>query len=191
MRPMLFHCSSSSWLLAYKNMEDEANAPQFKASCMLSHIMVADLRDRKGYSVTPYSIFNNLSKRYQVEENLWTIRTLKVYVYTNTSFMAAYLIVFSFVTFENGLFTKPVYYSLVEVSSTLYLYALALPLVLWYNGKDVQRQISSAIHRNLTIGPNRLFEELRSQWDMQLIIPKKRPFQHLTFLTSKTEKFRR
>lgn len=54
---------------------------------------------------------------------------------------------------------------LFSVTNVIYLYALALPLVLWYNRKDVQNQIRYAVNRNAGMNYNRVFEQLRSQWD--------------------------
>ncbi|KAK6759033.1 hypothetical protein RB195_016326 [Necator americanus] len=117
---------------------------------------------------------DTLSRRYQIEENLWTIRTLKVYVYTNGTFNATYLIALSIVIFNNEAFSKPVYYALIEVFNVVYLYALALPLVLWYNRKDVQNQIRYAVDRNMAMNYTRIFEALQSHWNSGDVIPQKR-----------------
>ncbi|EPB76065.1 hypothetical protein ANCCEY_04843 [Ancylostoma ceylanicum] len=121
-------------------------------------------RKNKGYSEAS-ACSGTLTRRYQIEENIWTIRTLKVYVYTNGTFNATYLIALSAVIFNNHLFSKPIYYMLIEVTNVQYLYALTLPLVLWYNRKDVQNQIRYAVSRDMGMNYNRIFEQLRSQWD--------------------------
>ncbi|KAK6054442.1 hypothetical protein COOONC_08054 [Cooperia oncophora] len=56
----------------------------------------------------------DLSSRYQIEENSWTIKLLKVYVYTNVTFTAAYLLANGLVIFNNHLFSIPIYYAVVD-----------------------------------------------------------------------------
>lgn len=58
---------------------------------------------------------------------------------------------------------------LLPGTNLMYLYALALPLVLWYNRKDVQDQIRRTIDKNLATSYNRVFDALRSQWEAQHI----------------------
>ncbi|KAK5975017.1 hypothetical protein GCK32_003473 [Trichostrongylus colubriformis] len=107
----------------------------------------------------------DLSSRYQNEENLWTIKALKVYVYTNTSFTATYLIVVSIIISQNHKFAIPTYYALVDASSLQYIYALVLPIVFWYYRKNVHNQIRWAVNQNLRMDSDRLFHALRNQWN--------------------------
>ncbi|XGW06956.1 hypothetical protein V3C99_016903 [Haemonchus contortus] len=110
------------------------------------------------------TVGGNLSCRYQNEENSWTIKSLKVYVYTNAIFTATYLTAVGLVIYNNHLFTVPTYYALVDGSSLQYLYALVLPLVLWYHRKNVQNQIRSAVDLSLHMDYNKVFDALRNQW---------------------------
>nr|CDJ95596.1 7TM GPCR domain containing protein [Haemonchus contortus] len=110
------------------------------------------------------TVGGNLSCRYQNEENSWTIKSLKVYVYTNAIFTATYLTAVGLVIYNNHLFAVPTYYALVDGSSLQYLYALVLPLVLWYHRKNVQNQIRSAVDLSLHMDYNKVFDALRNQW---------------------------
>ncbi|ETN79831.1 hypothetical protein NECAME_09586 [Necator americanus] len=69
-------------------------------------------------------------------------------------------------------YTKAIYY--LHVFNVVYLYALALPLVLWYNRKDVQNQIRYAVDRNMAMNYTRIFEALQSHWNSGDVIPQKR-----------------
>ncbi|WKY12300.1 hypothetical protein Q1695_003688 [Nippostrongylus brasiliensis] len=125
---------------------------------------------------------NSLSSRYQVEENLWTIRTLSAFVYTVGAFTAAYLIARSAVIFFNHNFTVPVYYALQEGTNLLCIYALLLPVILWCKKKDVRNQIKHIVHQNVNTNYNQVFNVLRSQWDAppENRVPSPKPKARLT-----------
>ncbi|CAJ0588210.1 unnamed protein product [Cylicocyclus nassatus] len=115
---------------------------------------------------------DTLSGRYQLEENLWTIRALRAYVYLNATITAAYMIALMIILFTNELYSRSTYYSLIEGFNAIYVYALALPLVLWYHRKDVKRQIRIAIRRDISTSANQVFKDLQSHWDSYTTEPK-------------------
>ncbi|WKY12302.1 hypothetical protein Q1695_003689 [Nippostrongylus brasiliensis] len=122
-------------------------------------------RKNKNYS-TNSATEGSLSTRYQIQENLWTIRMMKVFVYTECVFTIALMGALDVVIFNNANLSMPTYFALIEVSNLMFLYALVLPLILWYKRKDVRTEIRSAVNQN-RIGSDydRVFDVLRSQWD--------------------------
>ncbi|KAK6054399.1 hypothetical protein COOONC_08096 [Cooperia oncophora] len=96
---------------------------------------------------------------------LRTIRSLKVFVYTDAAFTAAYLTIVSLVILNNHLFPMPTYYAVVDGSSLQYIYALVLPMLLWCNRKNTHDQIRSAVDQNMDYSI--AFNALRDQWNHQ------------------------
>lgn len=65
----------------------------------------------------PYLIHNfylSLIKKHYKLTICRTIQTMKAYVYTNSVFTATYLVTLGLVILNNELFSKPVYFALIE-----------------------------------------------------------------------------
>ncbi|CAJ0588195.1 unnamed protein product [Cylicocyclus nassatus] len=138
----------------------------FQMILQILSVLLFEVADRKNKicSLSNARRSGTLSGKFQLEENLWTIRTLKAYVYLNSCITATYLITMCIILFKNELLTRPTYYSLIEGTSGMYLYSLALPLLLWYTRKDVKNEIRSAVNQAASTNSEQLFRELQLSW---------------------------
>ncbi|KAK6054441.1 hypothetical protein COOONC_08053, partial [Cooperia oncophora] len=77
-------------------------------------VFIFGMANRKNRARLSSAMHADLSSRYQNEENLWTIKSLKLYVYTNTTLTATYITAIIILLFNNELFSLPTYYALVD-----------------------------------------------------------------------------
>ncbi|KIH54265.1 hypothetical protein ANCDUO_15590 [Ancylostoma duodenale] len=81
-----------------------------------------------------------ISKLYQVRENLRTMKTLMLFFLLSCINSFCYNFLRGFVHLNKAKFSRPLFFTLIEVSIHLPQYSLLLPAVLWYSYRKVSRQ---------------------------------------------------
>ncbi|KHJ95794.1 hypothetical protein OESDEN_04254 [Oesophagostomum dentatum] len=98
----------------------------------------------------------DLKVRYNVGENLRTIAIVIPFCYASCIFTSIFLAVMCLIMFANHLFSKALYFALVDGSMLLPAYSLTLPLLLQRMNKRVNEKSNTEFQRHYTSANGKL-----------------------------------
>ncbi|PAV69691.1 hypothetical protein WR25_16812 [Diploscapter pachys] len=109
----------------------------------------------------------NLRKRYQVEENIRSMKLLQPIENAMTFFLVGYFFIRWFIVYFHEHLATQTYYSFFELSSFLPEYSIFLPIFTHIRRKQLKIQDLNNLKESINIKGDKYFEMILSSWQCE------------------------
>ncbi|EYC29078.1 hypothetical protein Y032_0006g2775 [Ancylostoma ceylanicum] len=106
----------------------------------------------------------DLRGRYQVEETLRSLNTLSPFFYSSYAFIFTYLALMCTTLTVNHNFSTTLFLSVIEGTNWMPQLCLFLPLLLWYQNRNVTNKVRSELSCEIATTSERYQQDLRKMW---------------------------